>query len=375
MNVFSATIETATFKRFITTVSKAAGRYSNNSSVEFAQNSRGNMITDVIIRHPDGDRFITAEFDNSIIGDANLNLKDLAERVTGIRENHFNIFSDDYNFELTTVNVKTHVETGRERGKATPENWRRDTETETKPFITMLRRLAKNAADDRISHLDVIHIEPLIGSPGQELEKVFFIASNGFTLIKKEYSINIRKTFNLSRYDAETIVKLEKLFGDWLSISAYVDNETDPGYMAFTGDGFTYICPNRTDQYPDWQRVMPKNSSAWITFYQPKEFAEMLESAKRFSSNDTATITVNGSVELIAGPKENPDYQVEIIDVDYTGAAEFKFQPQLLINMIDKKARKLEILFSNSSDVLPGITPAKIINAELKETNIVMPIR
>ncbi|MFA6736931.1 MAG: hypothetical protein WCR87_08440 [Saccharofermentanales bacterium] len=373
--MFSATIETATFKRFITTVSKAAGRYSNNSSVEFAQNSRGNMITDVIIRHPDGDRFITAEFDNSIIGDANLNLKDLAERVTGIRENHFNIFSDDYNFELTTVNVKTHVETGRERGKATPENWRRDTETETKPFITMLRRLAKNAADDRISHLDVIHIEPLIGSPGQELEKVFFIASNGFTLIKKEYSINIRKTFNLSRYDAETIVKLEKLFGDWLSISAYVDNETDPGYMAFTGDGFTYICPNRTDQYPDWQRVMPKNSSAWITFYQPKEFAEMLESAKRFSSNDTATITVNGSVELIAGPKENPDYQVEIIDVDYTGAAEFKFQPQLLINMIDKKARKLEILFSNSSDVLPGITPAKIINAELKETNIVMPVR
>ena len=161
--------------------------------------TRGNMITDVIIRHPDGDRFITAEFGNSIIGDANLNLKDLAERVAGITENHFNIFSDDCDFELTTDNVKTHVETGRERDRETPKNWRRDTETETKPFITMLKRLAKNTAEDRISHLDVIHIQPLMG-PGQKLEKVFFIASNGFTLIKKEYSINIRKTVNLSRY-------------------------------------------------------------------------------------------------------------------------------------------------------------------------------
>lgn len=374
--MFTAMLETAEMKRVIGGITKAIGkRYKGDKTIlRLLENDRGNMSVDVQIQsnemYDGAPRFITYESTKSVVhGEIQVHLHDFAALVNVITQKGFSLTESDSSLEIQTANGTKAIDIATaETFQAIPELWKRGGDIETKPFIKTLKRVNAFSANEMISKLDVIHIEP-IKSNGV-IESIAFIGADGFRLIKKDVYMAIDKTFNVDKLDIQRVTRLESLFGDWLTVSPHnITNEDSYGYIYFSGNGINYICPNRRSIFPDWRRAFPSKSTATLDVSDVKDFVSRLKAAKEFSSTDSAIIKANGKIELTAGVIGDPDYSSNLDDIaSSNGDGIFAFNPELLITLINTNEQNIEMKLPEKG------APAKLTNPQAKEICLLMPL-
>jgi len=188
------------------------------------------------------------------------------------------------------------------------------------------------------------------------------VASDGYrlALVEKKMTEEVSAEFILS-LDALKVLK------KFLTLSNSYDVSFYDGNIAFvTQEGDIAIFKKIEEQYPDYKRVIPKQTNVSLTI-KTAEFEKALKQI--ITTNfEKVLLTVKGSLKLHAHNSKT-EVEIEIPIVEKQGNIEIAYNPKFLYEVLKKLGDTTTIQFIDET------SPTKIANPEEGFLYIVLPVR